>query len=236
MSLLIYPDLSEGGPENMGTDWWLFSNASPAQMPKFRVYSWKSDEISFGYGQKWEWVEKVTGLPISNLMRRPTGGGIVRHGRDWTYCLTLPRVHSSFTIPSLRLYELIHEAIGHALIKQDVPTSLQPCPSCKPSGIPGDCFEEPVGKDLMTENGKVKLAGAAMKKSKKAVLVQGTIDLSSIPSFDKKSFKKDLIGGLSDIVEEKAETVEWPESFLSERDTFAGEFGSLEWRRERKRV
>ena len=45
---------------------------------------------------------------------------------------------------------------------------LQPCP-CKLNGIPGDCFEEPVGKDLMTENGKVKLAGAAMKKSKKAV-------------------------------------------------------------------
>lgn len=236
MSLLIYPDLSERGPENMGADWWMFSNSSHAQMPTFRAYSWESDEISFGYGQNWEGVERVTGLPINNLMRRPTGGGIVRHGGDWTYCLTLPRDHSSFSIPSLRLYELIHEAIGLALAKQDVATSLQPCPACKPNGIPGDCFEEPVGKDLMTENGKVKLAGAAMKKSKKAVLVQGTIDLSSIPSFDAKSFKNDLVGVLSDIVEEEAETVEWPESFLSERNIFAGEFASLEWRRDRKRV
>ena len=193
MSLLIYPDLSERGPENMGADWWMFSNSSHAQLPTFRAYSWESDEISFGYGQNWEGVERVTGLPIKNLMRRPTGGGIVRHGGDWTYCLTLPRNHSSFSIPSLRLYELIHEAIGLALAKQDVATSLQPCPACKPNGIPGDCFEEPVGKDLMTENGKVKLAGAAMKKSKKAVLVQGTIDLSSIPSFDAKSFKNDLV-------------------------------------------
>lgn len=236
MSLLIYPDLSERGPENMGADWWMFSNASHAQLPTFRAYSWESDEISFGYGQNWEGVERVTGLPINNLMRRPTGGGIVRHGGDWTYCLTLPRDHSSFSIPSLRLYELIHEAIGLALVKQDVATSLQPCPACKPNGIPGDCFEEPVGKDLMTENGKVKLAGAAMKKSKKAVLVQGTIDLSSIPSFEAKSFKNDLVGVLSDIVEEEAETVEWPESFLSERNIFAGEFASLEWRRDRKRV
>lgn len=236
MSLLIYPDLSERGPENMGADWWMFSNASHAQLPTFRAYSWESDEISFGYGQNWEGVERVTGLPINNLMRRPTGGGIVRHGGDWTYCLTLPRDHSSCSIPSLRLYELIHEAIGLALAKQDVATSLQPCPACKPNGIPGDCFEEPVGKDLMTENGKVKLAGAAMKKSKKAVLVQGTIDLSSIPSFDAKSFKNDLVGVLSDIVEEEAETVEWPESFLSERNIFAGEFASLEWRRDRKRV
>ena len=236
MSLLIYPDLSERGPENMGADWWMFSNSSHAQLPTFRAYSWESDEISFGYGQNWEGVQRVTGLPINNLMRRPTGGGIVRHGGDWTYCLTLPRDHSSFSIPSLRLYELIHEAIGLALAKQDVATSLQPCPACKPNGIPGDCFEEPVGKDLMTENGKVKLAGAAMKKSKKAVLVQGTIDLSAIPSFDAKSFKNDLLGALSDIVEEKAETVEWPESFLSERNIFAGEFASLEWRRDRKRV
>ena len=220
----------------MGADWWMFSNSSHAQLPTFRAYSWISDEISFGYGQNWEGVQRVTGLPINNLMRRPTGGGIVRHGGDWTYCLTLPRDHSSFSIPSLRLYELIHQAIGLALAKQDVATSLQPCPTCKPNGIPGDCFEEPVGKDLMTENGKVKLAGAAMKKSKKAVLVQGTIDLSSIPSFDSKSFKNDLVGALSDIVEEKAETVEWPESFLSERNIFAGEFASLEWRRDRKRV
>ena len=88
----------------------------------------------------------------------------------------------------------------------------------------------------MTKNGKVKLAGAAMKKSKKAVLVQGTIDLSSIPSFDAKTFKNDLVGALSDIVGEKAETVEWPESFLSERNIFAGEFASLDWRRDRKRV
>ena len=124
-------------------------------------------------------VERVTGLPIKNLMRRPTV--IVRHGGDWTYCLTLPRNHSSFSIPSLRLYELIHQAIGLALAKQDVATSLQPCPACKPMEF-REIAEEPVGKDLMTENGKVKLAGAAMKKSKKAVLVQGTIDLSSIPS------------------------------------------------------
>ena len=220
----------------MGADWWMFSNSSQVQLPTFRAYSWESDEISFGYGQNWEWVERVTGLPINNLMRRPTGGGIVRHGGDWTYCLTLPGDHPSFSIPSLRLYELIHEAIGLALAKQDVATSLQPCPACKPNGIPGDCFEEPVGKDLMTENGKVKLAGAAMKKSKKAVLVQGTIDLSSIPGFDAKSFKNGLVGALSDIVKEKAETVEWPESFLSERNIFAGEFASLDWRRDRKRV
>ena len=90
MSFLTYPDWSEGGPENMATDWWLFEKAASEATPKFRAYSWASEEISFGYGQKWEWVEEVTGASIQNLVRRPTGGGIVRHGKDWTYCLVLP--------------------------------------------------------------------------------------------------------------------------------------------------
>jgi hypothetical protein len=38
------------------------------------------------------------------------------------------------------------------------------------------------------------------------------------------------------MVEEKAEAVEWPENFLSERNPFVEEFASLEWRRDRKRI
>lgn len=236
MSFLTYPDLSEGGPENMATDWWLFEKAASEATPKFRAYSWASEEISFGYGQKWEWVEEATGASIQNLVRRPTGGGIVRHGKDWTYCLVLPCGHGSFAIPSLSLYELIHQAIGAALANQSVPTVLQPCPASKTKGIPGDCFDEPVGKDLMSQDGKLKLAGAAMKRSRQAVLVQGTIDLRPIANFDPKRYKKDFVWALSEMVEEKAEAVEWPENFLSERNPFVEEFASLEWRRDRKRI
>ena len=77
----IYPKSKESGVQNMATDWWLFETADK---PSFRHYKWTSSETSFGYGQDWKWVEEVTSLSVSELIRRPTGGGIVRHGQDWT--------------------------------------------------------------------------------------------------------------------------------------------------------
>ena len=62
--------------------------------------------------------------------------------------------HHSYKIPSLDLYEYIHAAIGNALAKQSIVTFLQPCAVDKKAGIPGDCFHEPVGKDLMTDGKK----------------------------------------------------------------------------------
>ena len=50
---------------------------------------------------------------------------------------------------SLDLYEDIHRAISSAFSEQSIKTYLQPCPADKKAVIPGDCFQEPVGKDLM---------------------------------------------------------------------------------------
>ena len=136
----------------------------------------KRPEISFGYGQDWKWVEKQTGNKVESLVRRPTGGGIVRHGEDWTYCLVIPRAHESFNVPSLELYQYLHDSIAVALKHQSVETFLQPCPNQRRGCIPGDCFHEPVGKDLMEKHTGKKIAGAAMKKTKGAILIQGTME------------------------------------------------------------
>ena len=53
---------------------------------------------------------------------------------------------------------------------------LQPCPARKQTSIPGDCFTEPVGWDLGDdEESEEKIAGAAMKRSRQGILLQGTI-------------------------------------------------------------
>ena len=62
----IYPKSKESGVQNMATDWWLFENADK---PSFRHYKWTSSETSFGYGQDWKWVEEVTSLSVSELIR-----------------------------------------------------------------------------------------------------------------------------------------------------------------------
>ena len=89
MSLIIYPFVKGNGPSNMGTDFYLFSN-SELKDPIFRNYGWNRNEITFGYGQNWDWVKKQSQTNNFPCTRRPTGGGIVNHSNDWTYSLIIP--------------------------------------------------------------------------------------------------------------------------------------------------
>ena len=235
MSFHIYPYLKESGSENMASDFWLFHNAISGS-PIFRHYGWIKPEITFGYGQDWNWIKNQEIGKSKKITRRPTGGGIVKHGADWTYTLILPSGHSSFFIPALDLYEKIHSAIGLVLAKQGYETKLMPCPisGAKKKGIPGNCFLEPVGRDLMTATGSNKLAGAAMKRTKIGILIQGTIDLTSIENLDLVEFQRSFISELSKLVCEETEVIEWPESFLNERALYVNQFASVPWRENRK--
>ena len=231
--MLIYPESSENGLQNMATDWWLFENASTAS---FRHYTWSKTETSFGYGQDWKWVEETTCLSIDQLIRRPTGGGIVRHGNDWTYCLILPCKHHSFRISPIELYKEVHQCIGCAFAEANFKTTLQPCTSKKGRIIPGDCFQEPVGWDLMNAAATKKIAGAAIKRSRKGLLLQGTIEIGEKLNFDEKEFENNFIRFLSDVFQEQNDYVRWPENLEVERKRIYEQFSNLEWKKNRVRV
>ena len=235
MSLLFYPYLNESGPENMATDLWLFEESNSTD-PIFRHYGWEKEEITFGYGQDWNWVKKQKIVNSLKLTRRPTGGGIVKHGCDWTYMLILPQGHSSFLIPALDLYEKLHFLIGEVLENQGFNTSLMPCPSKgnKVKGIPGNCFLEPVGRDLMSEDGSSKLAGAAMKRTRKGILIQGTLDLSQFPNLDMKFFLGSFLDQLQNLIKEQTKVVEWPKNLEAIRTSYVEKFNSLSWQEKRK--
>ena len=228
----IYPKSKESGVQNMATDWWLFETADK---PSFRHYKWTSSETSFGYGQDWKWVEEVTSLSVSELIRRPTGGGIVRHGQDWTYCLVLPREHKSFKIPPLDLYKAVHGCVGQALAKDGFKTKLQPCPEKKGKIIPGDCFLEPVGWDLMNDQSTKKIAGAAIKRSRTGLLLQGTIEIDHDQNVNEQTFENNFIDYLSLVISEPVEYIKWPENFIHERDKICDQYSDLEWKKNRVR-
>ena len=65
MSLFHFSFRKETGPENMATDMWLLNRVEQWQRPVFRRYGWLVPQVTFGYGQKADWVEQETGLSLS---------------------------------------------------------------------------------------------------------------------------------------------------------------------------
>src|SRR5687768_12129854 len=74
--------------DNMALDELLLSRAAEFGHPILRFYSWAEAAATFGYAQRIAEVESFTLL--RPLIRRPTGGGLVPHDRDWTYSLVFP--------------------------------------------------------------------------------------------------------------------------------------------------
>ncbi|MEO6184035.1 MAG: hypothetical protein ABIP71_13205 [Verrucomicrobiota bacterium] len=160
-------------PWNMALDQALLENAPELAKPVLRFYGWTQPAASFGYSQHFSELERVTLL--RPLIRRPTGGGLVPHHEDWTYSLIFPPNHFWYKLKAVESYQLVHEWIKDAFEKIDVVTKLSPC--CKKE-IPGQCFVGAEKSDLLWNEKKI--AGAAQRRTKNGLLIQGSIQLPPI--------------------------------------------------------
>jgi lipoate-protein ligase A len=158
---------------NMALDEALLENVSRLGKPVLRFYGWTEPAATFGYFQKFSEVERATLL--RPLIRRPTGGGIVPHDVDWTYSFVVPPNHEWYLLKAIESYRRIHEWIQNAFTKLKIETELAPC--CKKSG-PGQCFVGHEKFDLLW-HGK-KIAGAAQRRNKSGLLIQGSVQPPSI--------------------------------------------------------
>ena len=152
----------------MALDEALLENAGRTGRPVLRFYGWNEPAATFGYFQKFSEVERATLL--RPLIRRPTGGGIVPHDADWTYSFTAPSNHEWHSLKAEESYRCIHEWIRDAFVKLKIKTEL--APSAKKS-LPGRCFVGHEKFDLLW-HGK-KIAGAAQRRNKLGLLIQGSI-------------------------------------------------------------
>jgi lipoate-protein ligase A len=153
---------------NMALDEALLENVSQIGKPVLRFYGWTEPAATFGYFQKFTEVERATLL--RPLIRRPTGGGIVPHDADWTYSFVVPPNHEWYSLKAIDSYRRIHEWIQSAFAKLKIETELAPC--CKKS-LPGQCFIGHEKFDLLWHGKKV--AGAAQRRNKLGLLIQGSI-------------------------------------------------------------
>ncbi|MEM7789931.1 MAG: hypothetical protein AAF546_00895 [Verrucomicrobiota bacterium] len=202
--LVELPNTFGEAPTNMAVDAMLLDSL-PEGIAVFRHYGWLEPSITFGYMQSYAEILNNDALGELRICRRMTGGGIVDHCNDWTYALVIQSDVPTAKNPANSLYESIHQAISQALDEQSVANRLAPCPrACGEAVIqtraPESCFTKPVANDVLRPDGR-KISGAAMKRTRKGLLVQGSIDRGALPeSFDYGRFQRRLLGELSKVL------------------------------------
>jgi lipoate-protein ligase A len=167
----------------------------------WRVYGWSEPAVTFGYGQGRDWVRQALAPFSGPCVRRPTGGGIVDHRDDLTYALSLPSTHPFFRRRATDIYQELHEGIARILEQSGFPATLAPCPgpACTGAFPPtaGICFRSPAPHDVIAPASGLKIAGAAMKRAREGILIQGSLSRRALPGFSHQQLAASLGGILA---------------------------------------
>jgi lipoate-protein ligase A len=155
-------------PWNMAVDEALLVGGVEWGGPVLRWYDWTKPAATFGWFQRRNEVASWTDQ--SMLLRRPTAGGLVVHGEDWTYSLVFPPSHAWYRIRPTDSYCRLHHWLKDVLC--DLGVSAELAPETDPSG-PGQCFVGAERADLLVQGRKV--AGAAQRRNRQGFLIQGSI-------------------------------------------------------------
>ena len=194
--LVSLPNSFGDAATNMAIDASLLETI-PAGHAVIRHYGWTEPSVTFGYSQNYAEVAAEFGLTDSGsldrtpaplmLCRRLSGGGIVDHRDDWTYALILHASLAAARLPATELYAKTHTSLCRALEICGQAAQLAPCPSVSTCGRTEarsrpvqNCFNSPTANDVLCEDGR-KIAGAAMKRRRGALLLQGSIDRGRLP-------------------------------------------------------
>jgi lipoyl(octanoyl) transferase len=163
---------------NMALDEALLRMAAKRGRSLLRVYSWEKPSVSFGYFQRFP----ARLADQYQIVRRPTGGGVVYHGDDTTYTVVVPPGRALFTMPTTDAYCLLHKAVAAAFEMQP---ELHHAELRSPQGQ-YECFQQPVHGDVVMDGHK--LAGGAQRRTGSGMLHQGSIAAKVDPEQLKQGF------------------------------------------------
>ena len=169
---------------NMALDEALLESAPQLARPVLRFYGWAEPAATFGYSQEYSQAAALT--PLRPLVRRPTGGGLVPHDADWTYSLIFPAQHPWHRLKAAESYRRLHEWIGAAFARLNVPASLA---DSSQKEIPGQCFAGAEKSDLLWRGRKI--AGAAQRRARAGLLIQGSVQPPP-PALDRGAWESAL--------------------------------------------
>jgi len=227
----VLPTRTGGAAENMALDFLLLQRYPQAAAIRFRHYEWRRPAFTFGFGQKIAWVRGQ--LPVDetvDLCRRPTGGGVVDHRHDWTYALVIPRSHEWWEARATVSYRAVHESLVQALRELGQPAALM---RGSAGGVPpaatGICFQQAELFDVIHERSGQKIAGAAQKRNKQGLLLQGSIWKPAVAPLDWDALGGHFIAALAQAMAAALTPVPWPDLEEGEVAGLLEQYASSEW-------
>jgi lipoate-protein ligase A len=228
MEFHVLPERTGDAAGNMATDFLLLQRYPQTDAIRFRHYAWRRPAFTFGYGQEIALVRaKLPPVERLDVTRRASGGGIVDHRHDWTYALVLPRRHPLFERPGPAIYERVHASLVTALAKLGASVTLQ---RLEPTASAGLCFDRPEISDVVRTDDGRKVAGAALKRGKHALLLQGSIAREVLPEIsDWTQLVDALAQSLSDPLAAPISRPGWPEFTIEEEEALVEQYASPEW-------
>lgn len=229
MRLHTLPIRTAGAAENMALDFLLLQRYPESAAARFRHYEWRTQAFTFGLSQALDYIR--ANLPPGeafDLCRRPTGGGLVDHRHDWTYALVIPRAHALCDAPATQAYRDVHACLAAAMQALGEPVVLQDQRHPTEEG-PTICFERPELYDVLNTQTGLKIAGAAMKRNKHGLLLQGSIERSRVGPIDWDKFHDLFADAIARALGVTPTPTPWPEFNESEVEGLIEQYSSPEW-------
>ncbi len=151
--------------------------AAPDPVPTLRFYAWSSPCYTLGYFQDVAAVAagRAGGLPV---VRRLTGGGLVRHDKDLTFALVLPHPNAFLPADVKGSYLRVNSALLRGLKPFYPELDFADCKTVPSGRGSGErvCFEAPACYDLLL-GGRRKVVGASQRRRGGALLHQSAVFL-----------------------------------------------------------
>ncbi len=177
----------------MAVDLALLHAAASQGQAVLRTYGWARPTVSFGRNEAVRGVWDVEAMEADgvDVVRRPTGGRALWHGREVTYSVTMPWP----TDRSWReAYDAVNQRLLQALLMLGVPARLHArdaSPAVSPDG--SMCFAAPSVGEIVVDTGKV--AGSAVWRTSGGYLQHGSIllhdDQSQLSSYRYEKMRPD---------------------------------------------
>jgi lipoate-protein ligase A len=150
--------------------------------PTLRLYRWEPAAVSLGYAQRRDVSVDLAACARAGLavVRRPTGGRAVLHGKDLTYAVAVPRRGTWAEGNLAACCRRIHEAVAAGLSRLGARVEIAgPRPPLgEAQGESGPLCFAAVSSHEITVGGR-KLVGSAQRRLGRAILQHGSIPVAA---------------------------------------------------------